>query len=261
MSRDAADPDARPLAEGWEDDDVRMLQQLAQFGMQTAQVLTRQLTAHDEACQAGETQPLSRAEAAKAALDFARVSRAVRQTLGLKAIARGATFPVRPVSARAPHAASPFEDPDDPDDWDDADEADDLQTAIADCAADVRLRLEHAIAAPERPDIEIEALREMLELALSREAADPRIMLRDANGLVERICRDLGVPCDWIAALSADGQFHSWIVGRPGNGGAPHVWPDAGPQHAQFLTPWTRPTAGAHPPSEDAAQPRPPDDS
>src|SRR3989442_12842002 len=81
------------LATGWVEEDVRLLDELAQMGMNLARSLTRQVLEHEAACARGEAQPMSRADAAKVALDFSRFARAVRMTLALKARALGAEAP------------------------------------------------------------------------------------------------------------------------------------------------------------------------
>src|SRR5215475_5522092 len=80
------------LATGWDAADVAMLQELAEIGMAQARVLAAEAAAHLALVEKGEASPLSPAGAAKARLDFMRVSRAIRLTLALKAHAKGAPY-------------------------------------------------------------------------------------------------------------------------------------------------------------------------
>ena len=243
MNGDATAPrDTPTLADGWDEEDVAMLKELARYGMALAGSLTRQVLAHEAACDKGEAQPVSRVEAAKVALDFSRITRAVRLSLALKARALGAE-----VKARAPDRdVAPNFGP--TDDWDDQ---------VAAQSAAIRMQLEHAIDDPNRPLSEIERLRESLELRLESEAEEENFLRFTPEQAIERICRDLGLPCSWRASMDENQVFHSWIVARAGDPKGPLIWPGEGPQDADFMARWM-PDPSATAPSLEDSRPGPP---
>ena len=77
-------------APGWDAEDIAMLREMAQLGMQMARDLVAEAAAHRSAVEAGEAEPLAVAQAAQAELRVSRITRTVRLSLTLKATACGA---------------------------------------------------------------------------------------------------------------------------------------------------------------------------
>ena len=91
MFEEHFDPDVEhpTLADGWAADDLRLLDEIANLGLELAECITAEMRIHAAACERGEVAPLPPAEAGKIITAFTRVARCVRLTLALKAYACG----------------------------------------------------------------------------------------------------------------------------------------------------------------------------
>ena len=237
MPFDAAPtPDAPAPAPGWSVDDVDLLGELAHLGMRMARALTTEAEAHANAVTEDGAEPRSRADLARASLDFTRVARGVRMTLALKARALGAEGPgSRPASTRS----GGYDDGSDDDDDDAAEAAPALRTVSAAQKAghfaEIRLAFEHLITDPVHEPAEVERLREALEDLMEREADEyEHFFRRPPAHLLERLCDGLGVRYNLAALLDETGMFQAWIANRPDDR-SPVVWGRTGPFEAEFL--------------------------
>jgi hypothetical protein len=199
------------LAPGWREADVHMLQRLAELGMQMAERL-----ASPEITD-GEADPAAQAQVqAKLAQAFTNVARCVRFTLALKARACGAAGPAQP---------RPVEDPDDLNfDVDSSDpSALTHESLMARAAAEVRLAFHYVINDPanigdfsDPPTILVERqrLREGLERFIEREREQEHFRRGPDMDMLQRICRDLGLP--FLPTLLHDrkGVPQAWIIAR-----------------------------------------------
>ena len=91
MFEEHFDPDLEhpTLADGWAADDLRLLDEVANLGLELAECITAEMRIHAAACERGEVAPLPPGEAGKIITAFTRVARCVRLTLALKAHACG----------------------------------------------------------------------------------------------------------------------------------------------------------------------------
>ena len=204
-SIDVTDSD---LAPGWGEEDVRLLDELAQLGMRLARALVDEV----EADAAGGTEAKSPPAAARAALDFSRISRAVRLSLSLKAQARGAPMP----GSRPARASD--------DSGDDGAHADPrlhprvVGACIKERADEIRRDLRHALTNPERDAAERERLYAEVEQRLERESEHPEKFLWGSPWqITERIAQDLGLGIDIRIEQTAAGKFRGWVIARPGD--------------------------------------------
>ena len=252
MPAAAAKLDPDTLAPGWAAEDVARLAELADLGMDLARTLTKQVLAHDAACERGEAKPVSAADAARIALDFSRIARSVRLTLTLKAHARDPAAPSavpQTASSRATstHQAEPESrpralyldhpiGPDDPEDFDDPVQCAEYGRAV------IRQALDHALGAPDYEPAERERLYEALELRLERETEAGKITVNaGSSSLIGRIAKDLGLDDRCRVAQDENGQFVCWAVSRHGEDLHPLILPADKARLSHFKRPWTKP--------------------
>ena len=238
-----------PLAPGWAEADVRLLDELARLGMDLVRALTRGVLAHEESCNRGEAEPLSRTEAAKVALDFSRLARSVRITLNLKAQALGAPVPAPgPARTRSNAKAASAEDdadveipvylpyalgPDTPD-------FDDFEGQRVFAANEIRLVIDHALTWPGLDPVERERMRDIIEDRIEAESLKPTFIKVPAESLVDSIIDGLGLSDTWRAALGPTGVFRRWVVARPEDETGPLTVPDNAGDVAALQERWPR---------------------
>ena len=246
------------LARGWDEWDVQQLDELAGLGMDLVRVLTRQVQAYEEACQRGEAEVLSAAQTGRVSLDFSRISRAIRMTLGLKAIARGAEAPgAGPARRLALANARTGRDDDDDDDGEAAGETyaisvpwppgpdtpspDDPDACRAYVADQIRLALDHALSGPTFDRAEAERLREAFEAGIDAERDNPRFPYSSYTHVIEDLCKDLGLRVDWRAGLGEDGEFRRWVaIFSPEDRSRPLTLPDPAVEMEAMRARWPR---------------------
>jgi hypothetical protein len=246
-SIDADPPPDHALAHAWDSDEaraaraalrMRTLGELAEIGMTIARALERQVL--DEAARAADD---GRATGSAGPIDaglglaFARVSRAVRQTLALEE-----KFD-RPLPAPVPSS------------WDERaawlaqlrDDPDIARLGVAVHRDDVRAHVEQVIAA-EADGPEAARLLADLEERLDDAEAGEDFADRPLGELVAGICRDLGVTPDWNLWRNEDWAMDEARANTPGSPYARpkprRTWPDE---------PWrdpprSRAAAVVHPP-------------
>src|SRR4051812_4672853 len=194
-----ADTDTPALAPGWDAEDVRLLRELAQYGMTLVRELVNDvqegLAAVQDARAAGQAAPhLTQSQAAKVALDFARLSRSVRLSLALKAHALGDPGDARRAGGSPVQPETWTEtvkvdyDPDAPGTPD----VDDILAREDFRCGRIRDELDHAISDPRHEPAEVERLREALESRIEVEREREHFLERSSPRLVERIALDLG---------------------------------------------------------------------
>jgi hypothetical protein len=164
---------------------VQLLDELAQLGMEMARRQVERMKVYDEAAVCGEIAPLSPADASRAANNFARIARAVRLTLLLKAKVRGEL------------SGSPG-------------------ALVKSCARDA--------GRPETLDTEVLSA-ELTESEPLREPSDPRTDRdretpdappgADFGEVVQRIARDLGVEVIRTGPAGSTAGAHDWVIIRP----------------------------------------------
>jgi hypothetical protein len=187
---------------------LAMLHELAQIGMRLARGVEREAEAPEAA--AGDL-----------ALKFARIARAVRQTLALEARIEG-ELAARAREDAAQRAARLERE---------------TRARLAGRKTAIRCAVEQAIEA-EADDHEFEALFDHLEERL-QDREDTDFLDRPVGELVARICRDLGVTANWSLWEDEDWAIAEGVTARPAGPGVPE--------------PTVLHTAAAGPP------PRPPD--
>ena len=262
MYDEDASPDASAsLVDGWEPEDVRLLDELAHLGMDVARALTRSVQRHEEACELGLAEPLDPVQAARIAFDFSRIARSVRVTLNLKAQARGAAGPApasgRASSGRSGRKAAPGAEDEAPVYAEvspypvgpDTPAVDDLPARRAFVADQIRLALDHALTWPGLDPLETEHLRDAIEAGIEREARRRVFVNVTPTSLVERIIRGLGLSDRWRAGFGDDNVFVRWILARPDDGDDPMVLPSGDAETAAFRNRWPR--SGTSPPPPD----------
>ena len=236
-----------PLAPGWDEADVRLLDELAHLGMDLVRALTRSVLAHEAACERGEAEPLDRVQAAKIALDFSRLARSVRITLNLKAQALGAPVPAPGPSRTRSAAAASGEDedveipvylpyapgPHTPD-------FDDFDGRRAFAADEIRLAIDHALTWPGLDPVERERLRDVIEDRIEAESLKPTFIRATPTHLVGLIVDGLGLSDDWRAALGPTGVFRRWVIARPDDPTDPLTVPDNDGDDAALHERWPR---------------------
>jgi hypothetical protein len=249
------DDDTNPApALGWDADDLCMLQELAQLGMILARELVEDVQEHNIAVANGQAERRTQPQAAAAAISFARISRAVRMSLALKAHALGD----RPASGRGAGPTRPqtwwdsaivdfdCNDPDMPD-------VEDLEARADFRCRRVRDQLDHAISDPRHPPGEVERLRETLAARLEVEREREHFLERSAPRLVERIALDLGLSGVWRPTKTPDGRWGNDLIARPGEDEKSEAIPQpAGmPHYTTCTVGWDR--DGPEPPPKDCS--------
>lgn len=240
---------APSLAPGWDEGDVRLLDELAHLGMEMVRALSRSVLAHEAALDRGQAEPLDRAQAGKIALDFSRLARSVRITLTLKAQALGAPVPTQgPARTRSSAAAAAAEDDEDLEipvylpypQGPDSPDLDDLEGRRAHVANQIRLSIDHALTWPGLDPVERERLRETIEDRIEREALTPAFIRVSPISLVDTVIDGLGLPEAWRAGLGEDGVFRRWVIARPGDPNSPLTIPDPAEDAAALHERWPR---------------------
>jgi hypothetical protein len=237
---DIADEEELTLVpEGWDGEDVSWLKDLAAVGMNIARAMNRKVLAQqvaiDAAEAAGET-PVH-PDLSKIALDYTRVSRAIRMTLALKAWANGGEGPGPSFRGFEPGGDPDDDGLDDPDDPENfvvgyaipEEEAADWNKVKheARLKAEIRLAMSHLIEGHEPP--EREQLWDKLELRLEQETGGRNLHVSNTQAIIESVCKDFGVACEWRAGLNREGQYKAWIIARPGDPTGPRYFEDLDP--------------------------------
>ncbi len=164
MHGSAPNPPADPpsLSLGWDADDVRRLDELADVAMDLARTLQDQVRAHAAAAARGDASPLSAAESARIVRSFIQIARCVRLTLTLKAYVRGgegAAGGTRPLVVRIGAPAEP-------------------NTVLA---AESSTEAERLTEPRER------------EASIAREREGEIFVFATPNDAIQHVCRELGV--------------------------------------------------------------------
>ncbi len=221
MDTDGASIDAEP--ESRAERHLRLLQELAEIGMDIARAVRAEAVAEADAA---EPAP-SRFGNADPGLVFSRIARAVRQTLALEArIAEGiATARVEEDKRRADEASLEF---------------DLREQEVRDYVIEA---IEAEAAERQAPDSHIERLLDDLDERMNEGDYDEALADGPIGELVARICADLGVTPDWSLWDDQDWAIEHLAARRPDDVGA---------------QPWARldPPGGARPPD-----PQPPNSS
>jgi hypothetical protein len=217
---------------------LRMLEELAEIGMDIARALRRR--ALDEAA-ANAAQPDDQA----LGLAFSRVARAVRQTLALedrldqdRQARDGAAQAERAVQLAEQAGARAIEG---------------LRVAIH--RSEVRAKVEQVIEA-EAGDADVERLLTDLDERLDDDEGGADFLDRPLGELIAAICRDLGLTPDWSLWVNEDWAVQEAKAKPPGSPYAKRrprrswpetTWPDT--TRPTPLSSWARDAAGEnHPP-------------
>ena len=214
-------PPATPTApaDSWAPAAVALLDEMAQMGMRLARSLARRVEADDERVDRGEPAQMSAADVSRTIRDFTRVSRCVRMSLSLKGRAQNgepkASSPSKLPVRSEPFTTIPYEplSPIAPD-------RRGKGAHEAFVAAEIRSRMEHLVAGPEREPAETERLRDRVEHEIARRYNEFEF-LWGTTALLEKICKSLGIDCAWRAGLDERGQLQRWMVAAPGDDGSP----------------------------------------
>jgi hypothetical protein len=212
---------------------LKTLEELAEIGMDIARVLQRRVL-DEAASDAGAAQSADNS----LGLAFARVARAVRQTVALEdKLDRPRQAPVlTPEAERAAFLADLAQSP----------EIARLRVVIH--RDEVRAKVEQVIAG-EADGTDAEKLLADLEERLDDDEAGEDFTDRPIGELVAAICRDLGLTPDWrlwrnetwaIEEASAKSPDAGRAARRAGRSWPDAAWPDAGP--------WPGDAAGDHRP-------------
>jgi hypothetical protein len=194
-------------ANGWErvllDRQLERLDHLADMGMDIAGAVHRR-------AMAAEADGEPDADITHAAIDFARVSRAVRMTLALQSkLVRDFKTPIKATSAGADN-----DDDGEPVEWEVVWEA---EPPTRDQQRAKTLRVVRGIGEDDGLDAEtVERLDAEARERLERDDIYAKIATRRFSEVVADICRDLGLEPDWSRLAEADWAQAEVLTGKVG---------------------------------------------
>ena len=209
---------------------LRLLQELAEIGMEMARAVRGQAVAQAAERDANPAAPFAGGDLG---LVFSRIARAVRQTLALEA-----RLAEERLKARAEHATQLAEHA--------ARLAGEARAKTVRRRNDVRYYVAEAIEA-ETPEDDVEDLLEELDERLDDVDAAGEFDDRPIGELVASICRDLGITPDWSLWEDEDWAIEEARTRPPGS---PYAAPPSGEDDALAAPPPDPPWPTHHPPDE-----------
>ena len=215
-------------APGWDGEALSRLKRMEEMGMEWAEDLL-----------AGSKQAADAADKARLASAFSVVSRALRLTMTLRARIQ-AGVPDTPWRGAVEHPLNLNFDPDEDDPH-----ALTHRGLVQRAAAEVRLAFEHVITGDDIEDGDQQDLRETLERLIERERDCESFRRGPDHFLLQRFCKELGLPFGWTILSDIKGDAQAIIVAHPDDDAIADglTWPGKGPFYKDFIQPfgWTPP--------------------